>query len=205
MREETEIDNICKIFSEYMKKTTKKAKKEPKKIQPPQSARLVKSYYNPLGKGNNLILMVKSTKARIYVWRAGVWTIETPEEAHRLMGSAQLEQDRRTAEAQRIWRAQAFVDRMRWTRLRREATTRRDELLASIEEAALRMTIKARTLEERMRINDEKEALEDQIREAFYGSDEDDEEFVSFDEPEIPDAWIIMSANPSSSQGNFKF
>jgi hypothetical protein len=105
-----------------------------------------------------------------------------------------------------LWKAQDFTDRLRSMRIRKGAKARRDDLLASIDEAAFRMTLKAKTLEERMRIEDERAALTEQVYEAFYGADDegDGEPHFDFEEPDLPDAWVIMAANPSKDQLNFK-
>jgi hypothetical protein len=78
------------------KATKQKKKTEP--VTPPMSARLVRQYYDPRKNsrnGDNLLLVIKQTKARVYAWQKGVWSIVTAEEAHELMGRAQLEEDRR--------------------------------------------------------------------------------------------------------------
>jgi hypothetical protein len=178
-----------------------------KPITLPKSAREVCRFYNPMKKGDNLLLVVKATKARLYVWQEGVWSIRTDEETEWLISQAEEKERRLTAAAALKWRAQNFIDRCRSWRERKAAVAMRNALLASIEEVYLRKVIKAKNVEDKVRILDEKYKLEERIFEAIRIFEDDDngyeEEYGShfkFEEPEIPDDWIVIPANPGHNQ-----
>ena len=191
---------------QVFQKSTKAAKKPeilkaPAPVTPPVSARVTFSFYNPDKSGPDLILQVRETKARVYVWRNGKWSIKSPEETADLVIYAKAQQKRLEEAAAQLRKIQDFVAGCRAIRLRNQAKEERDSLLASIEEIALRGIVKAKTLEERMKINDEKESMEDEIFDAFAYADFEDEgvpQAIEF--PQLPDAWRLLSANPSKSQ-----
>jgi hypothetical protein len=193
-----------------------KAAKKPKIVKAsapvtvPVSAKVVFTYYDPRSEAVGATLQVRATKAKWYVWRRGEWSLKTEQEALQLIANAQAGHERHMAEAAKLYRVRDFVNRCRAIRLRDQARAERDALLGSIEESALRMTLKAQSLDERMTINDEKERLEEEIYDAFAYADY--EEFENYEDvhdvvefPELPDAWRIVAANPTQSQFNLKF
>jgi len=180
----------------------------PKEVKLPATAKLVFAYYDPrILHGNGLALHVRRTKARVYVWRNGLWAIMSAKEANALIAEAKAAQRRHQEEADTEREKQAFIDKLLAMRAKQQASERRDALLASVEEAALRLTLKARTLDERIKINHEKERLEEEIRDGFRASCDDDEDDCcdyreySF-EFELPEAWNIISPNPDHNQLN---
>lgn len=190
-----------------------------KEIKVPASARIVFSYYDPrILHGNSLTLRVSKTKARVYVWR-GAWSVMPADEADALIAEAEAAQAQHSKEAEAARKEEEFVQSLLTVYARQEAIARRDALLASIDEAALRLTLKAKTLGERMAINDEKERLEEEVRYEFYGisgeeefdagedEDEDEDEvdaneYSRMGDIELPESWIILSPNPDHNQLN---
>jgi hypothetical protein len=193
-------DELYKYYTE-----AKEVSEEPEVVKVPASAKLIYTYYDPRSTGGATI-MVRATKARWFVWRFGVWAVKTESEARAVIAWAEADKERRLAEIARIWKVRDYVDRLRSVRIKKKAKADRDALLASIEEAALRMTIKAATLTERMAINDEKERLEQEVYEAYSNLDLDDDgiDLTGYETPELPESWRIIAANPSKNQYNFE-
>lgn len=198
-------DELCRLYNEEQNKV-----EDPKEVVPPRRAYSVFVYRDPqLTYPKDVVVEVmlnkatKTSEAQWFVWRFGAWAVRREEEAQAVIEWAKEERERKLAEAARSWKVQNYVDHCRSIRNKRQAKADRDALLDSIEEAALRMTLKAKTLEERMAINDEKEQLEAEVYEAFPGLDDgDDSESYKYEYPDIPEAWIIIAANPSKSQYN---
>jgi hypothetical protein len=207
---ESELYQVFQKSAKVAKKP--KIVKAPVPVTVPASAKIVFTYYDPRSEGSvSPTLQVRATKARWYVWRRVEWGATTEQEARQLIAHAQAEHERHMAEAAKLYRVQDFVNRCRAVRFKNQAKAERDALLDSVEEAALRMTLKARTLDERIKISDEKEKLEEEIYYAYACAEYDYEEFEGLSDihdaiefPELPDAWRIAAANPNQSQYTLK-
>lgn len=202
------MDYAEELYKYFMEANEAEAEPEPKEVKVPASARTVFVWRDPKRKmSEDVTLEVRATKARWFVWRFGAWKVVTESEARAIIKDGEAAKERRLAEMARAWKVKEFVSHCRSVRNKRQAQIDRDALLASIEEAALRMTLKAKTLEERMAINDEKERLEREVHEVYGDIDFEDEwlDFSDYEAPELPEAWRIVAANPSRAQYNLKF
>jgi hypothetical protein len=163
--------------------------------QPPESAKFYYIHRSPHDHGK-VVFAVRATRARFYVRHSAAWEIKTAEEVEALIFLAEAANARYEANRAEIDRRWSFVERAHELMTEWAAERKRRAFIALVQAAHIRVALRSKTLEERLKLDDEKERLIDEMEAAII---EDD------DFPELPEDWRNIAANPDNRQFYFSF
>lgn len=170
-----------------------------KPVKLPKTARLTHRFYEMKEHSNNVMLSVSRTRTRIYIQTDETypdWRISDESEAQLLIASAEEQSEAYQRKSIALYNARNFVEKARELLTRWENKAKANGYFLAIEDAFIRRVTKPLTLDERIRLEVEKNAIEETAYDAMH---------LGEPLPDLPYDWSILVFYPDRRQLSFKW
>lgn len=170
-----------------------------KSVKLPKSARQVARFHEPRAHGGGILLLVFKTNARVYVQTDETypeWRLSDDAEASFFIVRAEAQWERFRKRSIKMRNAWNFIENARKRLTEWENEAKEEAYFQDLEEAFLRRTVRARTLDERIGLEIERDAIEEEAWKAIYHG---------HPLPCLPPDWSIMTFTPDKRQMSLKW